>query len=584
MNHAIWCGLAGILFASAPATQAAGALPESPMANTATLHGRVMDMLGEPVVAAKLQVMVWDRTRTVQASGRTDGEGMFRIRAPKLPMGDFWLVEASAEGRCAAVAATLNPEEPILITVHDAAQLRGTLRDDAGKPVANALVFARSTEHCLHQAESQVTTDTLGNFVLPNVALGPTMVGAFVVGQGLMQAHLCVQKDATVQLVPTPGPQTSIHVTLEGLPKDASKPVALSLHGHGGRPLMMLPLDMREIAIVGNEWSLEHLPDWRFTLDTLRSGYVVAPAWHALEKGHGPHRVTLTITPTQPELETTVAVVVRDALGKPVDGVAMWMLAFGANVRVKAHTDASGRVAFRSPLGKGSAALLASADPSWVIDREVREHHSGAQTQAVVVDPEQTVELRVVPACCVAGVVRLPNGKPAAFVEVELCESSSQPVRRGGTRQWLPVASLTTRADGSFAFPDGVARKNPVRLQVAGAFGSATSDAIVIREPGTRITDCELQLQAPGVVAGVVHGPDGQPAAGEVVRATPAGQSGYTEVVTDKLGRYRLAGLREGTVAMHIVRGGQIVGGEVAVAVLAGEAQQRNLQAPAQSR
>jgi hypothetical protein len=90
MNHAIWCGLAGILFASAPATQAAGALPESPMANTATLHGRVMDMLGEPVVAAKLQVMVWDRTRTVQASGRTDGEGMFRIRAPKLPMGDFW--------------------------------------------------------------------------------------------------------------------------------------------------------------------------------------------------------------------------------------------------------------------------------------------------------------------------------------------------------------------------------------------------------------------------------------------------------------------------------------------------------------
>ena len=556
-----------------------------------TLDGRVLDMRGEGVAVAEVAVGRWDRPGEVSARTFTDGEGLFRVRAPRLPLGEMYVVSAAADGSSRATAHAFGPDRPVLITVHDAVVLRGTLLDATGKPRANVPVMASSMAEPLRDCESTATTDADGNFELRHVAVGPTVVTAYVAGLGLLQARLCAVEDAVVALVPNTDAQTSLHVSIEGLPEvpDGTQPRALlMLSPNGGGPLGGLPRELRILAIGREGLRLEHLPDWNYVIDCRRAGHAVAPEWNRLERGKGPHELKLKVTPTVREEASmsSVAAIVRTPTGETVPGVPLLLFAFGAGVRVEASSDASGHVKFACPLSPAANAMVTPSGEEWINAGEFRDGHSGALVHKCVIDPDAVLDIRVVKACSIAGRVTLPSGRPAAFVQLELQELLGERSAR-----WTGVEEMFTAADGTFRLPPQVARRNDVRVRIASPSGSATSPKFRIDSPGTRCTDLELQLGAPAVIEGVVQEANGRPAVGVVVRVRygtgPRGAaegSGYLEVVTDKRGRYRVAGVVPGEAMVHIVQDGRIPDAGIPVQAEAGATQQLELSVPATGR
>jgi hypothetical protein len=422
-------------------SQAAAARHREPEAKV-TLQGRVVDMRGEGVTAAAVTVAHWDHATEVLAQTTTDGEGLFRVRTPRLPVGQYWLVSATSEGRSLGSKGVIDPDQPALLRLHDGVTLRGRVVNAAGKPVAHTEVCARSTSLRLGGAIVTVRTDAQGDFELPQVAVGPTSICAFVQGEGLVTAHLRATEDASVSLTPYPGPQTSIHVTIQGLPEGERPKALLMLSGNGNGPLTRLPPSLELIHVAADEWQCEHLPDWRYVLDARRAGYAMTPQWNRMAGSEGPHHVKLSVKPTASE-QTTVSAIVRDANKQPVAGAKLTLLAFGADVRVSARSGADGRVTFRSSLARGSKAILVATDERWIIDREVRAGHSGAQVQECSVEPDKVIDVHVVEACLVEGRILLESGQPAAFTKVALQERL-----HGQTGVWTPVNHRVTNSDG----------------------------------------------------------------------------------------------------------------------------------------
>src|SRR5262245_34056420 len=103
---------------------------------TARVEGRVVDLRGVPVPAAEVWVTASQEPGTVLARGNCDGDGFFLFA--RVPVRESWQVFATADGSVVGEDFARPGGAPRTLLLHDAAVVRGVLRDRKGTPVAGA--------------------------------------------------------------------------------------------------------------------------------------------------------------------------------------------------------------------------------------------------------------------------------------------------------------------------------------------------------------------------------------------------------------------------------------------------------------
>lgn len=523
------------------------------------LSGRVVDLRGEPVPIAKVWVVAGNDRDEQIAHSMADALGYFRMGG--VPKANSYRLRATADGKSIGSDYLDSDAERGRIVVHDAATVRGVLRNANGDPVANTIVEA----HALHFAfGSKVSgeTDENGRFALQRVPLGHTQIGAVVIGEGLAEVRYRVAGEDEIELRSAKGETVSLHITVEGMPKDDAPEVAVSLWPYRRGRLQNLPPPWREPRFRGDEWQADGLPDWEYRVALLAAGFEFRPDRTIVGPGKGPHRLKFTATERENEILACPAIV-RDKQGRPVEGVPFVLQKMGGGPHVTAVSDADGKMTFQVPLADGTEAYVYSTHDDYVIEQPKREGMEGLTDRRFLeyheffVDPADTVELCVVPATAVTGTVTHADGRPAAFVGVQLQDT------RPGFREW-PLWSTfcraTTDRQGRFRFGRLHHSTDSVRCIIEGRDGNARSAEFSIADEGAQVTVPAMQLSAPAMVEGIVRDQNQQPVAGICVflgdwdmEANTQRSGGITEVITDRKGRFRFVGVPVGGATLQLV-------------------------------
>jgi hypothetical protein len=337
--------------------------------------------------------------------------------------------------------------------------------------------------------------------------------------------------------------------------------LSASILPYGSGRLSRLPPPWDKPAFdAGGRCELLFVPDLEYRVSPSAPGFAFAPREIRGEAGKGPHVMKFVATARGTEALQCPARV-RGPDGEPVAGVQFEMRAPNGGDRAVATSAADGTLTFASPLAAGTKVVVVSLDDRWVPDQEKsNDTLSGIDRRYLVqhectVDPKTTLELRVVPASTVKGRVLLADGRPAAFVSVALEEENPNRMPR-----WMSFARTTTRHDGTFLLARCHHLDASLRIGIESADGSATSEAFQVAQAGTNAVVPELKLLAPASVEGTVRDAQQQPAPGirvwlrdwDLAKGTQRSGS-VVEVITDRLGRYRFAGVPPGGAYLQVL-------------------------------
>ncbi|MCU0864977.1 MAG: carboxypeptidase regulatory-like domain-containing protein [Planctomycetes bacterium] len=524
---------------------------------TMVVEGRVVDMRGEGVPAAKVWVTTWGEPHTVLARGGADGDGFFRIgKVPKL---ENLQVRAASEGYCTGVEYLGNGS---VATVHlqSATTVRGTLRDRAGKPVPNTTVCARVHGRVLDYVMVLAKTDAEGRFELAAVPLAPIHLAAWIPGDGLAQTMLHMARAMDLELRPDATPTTRLVVQIDGVPADALGDITLSLLPYVDGSLRELPPPLNHLRPSAAESVLDAMPDCEYRVSPSSTKWAFAPRERKAEPGKGPHVLKFTGTPRR-DSKLACPIVVTGPDGKPAAGVTFVMRASNGGNRSRGTTDADGKLTLESPLGIGTEAILYSVDERWVTDQEKIARANryldprDLNDHEFVVDPSKPVEVRLAPASSVAGRLLRADGRPAAFVSVELEES-----RPNRMPLWMGLAYATTDRDGNYRFPGLHHIAAPLRVHSASVLGEWAGEPFDLSKPGTVVKLPDAKLGEPATVEGVLRDAQQQPVGGvrvwlrdwDMVRGSQSSGS-LVETLTDAQGRYRFLGVPLGGAWLQLL-------------------------------
>lgn len=518
------------------------------LGGTGVVEGRVVDMRGDGVPAARVRIATYDDPTKALAQAVADGEGYFRVA--KVPEQRGLQVQADADGFCTG-AQNLGSARGEQVAMQHAVVVRGTLKNRKGEPVPDTMV--RATTHCrsLVLVRCDARTDRDGRYELTAVPLAPMEFTAWVAGEGLAREVVHVSGPRELDLQPNVPSSTNLTVEIRGLPAGAPA-VDLQLWPHvGGRAANFPPPIDRQRVDANGRWQLTGAPDWEYIVTPSSKTFAFEPDEIRVKAGKGPHSLTFTATPLG-ATSLVCRAVVRDAAGKPMAGLPFRMRDPGSATFAAATSDADGRLEFASPLAKGAEALIYTTDEAWVIDQQkdpnrIRDLRK-LDSHEFLFDPATEMALRVVPACSIRGRLLLADGRPAAFVSVELQESN--PNRRP---QWITMSWAKTDRDGAFHFAGRHHLTEDVRLHVEGRAGSLDGEPFQLAEPGTKHAAGELRLQAPATIEGVVRDTQGRPVAGLCVwlrdwdfARNRQASGNIVETLTDREGRYRFVGVPVG--------------------------------------
>lgn len=538
-------------FVFAVAVAAQEALPPS----TVTIEGRVVDMRGDAVPAARIRVTSTNGSEDL-ASGVADAAGRFHLdQVPKQPS-LLRVVAEPAHGRCVGVGWAGRSGEPVRIVVHDAASVQGVVRDRAGAPVADVVVQATSNASVLASAWIRVRTDAGGCFEMQGVPLGEVHFAAVVPDQGLARSSRSVTGDTKVTLAVDDEPTVTLRLVVVGLPPEEVNARATFWVQGGGSPRDPPPpwdhfqLDAKGVC------ERAHMPSGRYDVTPWADGYGFEPiARYALEPSEG--RIEARFTAYhEAEGQVTHRVRLCDPDGKPLPGVRLCLggartFVFAASFAV---TDERGCATFLSPVPAREPVRVSSCDDRWTITTEPMRPIAPPEVEAADGaddEPAPLLELAAEPACSVRGRVVIAGGAAAGFARVRLQVSDPD-------EGWVWAPASEWEADREGAFVLHVRRTEAARYQVciASMEGTFTSEPFTMSRAGTRLDLGAIELRPPATVDGVVRLADGSPAAGVPVFLTPENsvwdQLPWTSgaVVTDRLGRYRFVGVPAGVVTL----------------------------------
>lgn len=523
------------------------------------------------------------RPRTAAAEVATGADGRFTL--PELPAGGY---RFEAEAPCLAASATPwrrihsereDPAEPIRIELAEGPPLSGRVADDAGRPVAGAIVAAvlgdKADASRFDAPELLQRSGEDGRFEFP--ALSPGRVALFVRAEGRPLHFVPVfEHDGPRTLSIVLGGTAAAEIRVTG-PND--EPVA------GARVFLWVAGD-RICAIVDARTG----PDGRLRVERLPAGAVdglaVSASPHADWSTDGPPRRTKPEPLVSGEtriydvaLEPGIVLrgkVMNCDTGKPQSGVVVQpMLMPGQALfpgRGAAISNDLGEYRLVG-LAPGRHALLLKAPgytpvpapPGGLSGRGLEPPTiQGAEGGMMVwLEGERTEEilhffLRSVAR--VRGRVVGPGDRPVAGATVEL--ETDEPFDDTMFEQvGIALPRTTTGADGRFEL-SGALLDGKLRLVArAEGLGAARSAEIEVRA-GDLVEGVELQLAATGALRGTIVGPDGRTVAGAEfryadLRDDPHDPLGYRLVLAnwepaDPEGRFTIENLRPGRWVVEV--------------------------------
>jgi protocatechuate 3,4-dioxygenase beta subunit len=161
----------------------------------AALTGVVVDPAGEPVPAAEVRALPADASAAVRVAtaalpnDRTDGRGRFRLEALAEGASLFLIVEHPGYAPLRTAAIEVPPAKPLRLVLAPASRVAGRVVDDAGEPIAGALVVLLRAEPGLGivltaagSPEGSARTDEEGRFAIEAARPGRARLAASAAG------------------------------------------------------------------------------------------------------------------------------------------------------------------------------------------------------------------------------------------------------------------------------------------------------------------------------------------------------------------------------------------------------------------
>lgn len=506
---------------------------------TASVSGFVLDALGDPVPLAQ----VWITTRSsndVVARTATDGSGMFALA--RLPAGDGLVVRATTEGK---IEAATSAAPVAWLRLWDAGTIRGRVVDPNGVAVAGAEVVASFDDaRVLHSRQARcATTAADGSYELHKVPLGMIDVRAAAPGRVMAAARVHLRDAATCDLIVADGDGVQVTVHIDGLGTEDLAGVEIELLPYRDGSLQTLPHRLvRGQPDKAGVWRSSGLPDYKYLVRA--SGEVAwFPSQVELRAGSAPYEVTVT---AQRRGGVFVTGRLTDVDGKPLHGETVGCIDSEGRAGAKAKTAEDGGFRIECTAPAGGRCTLYLSGSNCVLD--------GGEFVTIIADPLARLELRAVPAewASVRGRIVGVAGEPLRLQPLRL--EDEQPNR---TPLWSPIGYEWTDVDGKFEFARLRPRPARVRVTFSGFAGAGASEPFEL-DSDTEDNALELRAVAPASVEGIVRDAAGKPVPGARVwlrtwlRDRGQLDHSVTEVITDRTGRYRHAGVAPGDYFLQL--------------------------------
>lgn len=518
----------------------------TPTREPRVVEGRVVDMRGEGVPLARVWLAPRQAPDQVLVRAVADGEGYFRIA--KVPDRDDLQTRATADGHCVAIGMMFDTQT-VTVTLQHAATVTGVLRSRTGTPMPDTTVVALVNGRSMRAAPCTTRTDAAGRFVLHSVPLAPMQISAWVPGEGMASIAHHVAADCDVEIRPGNAATTSIAIAVEGMPDAALTTLRVALMEQRDGDLVRLPAPLDTLGMATTQLRLELLPDAWYRVSARAPGWQLTPEAVWLEPKGGPHQVKFTATPVDTSTHRC-AMEVIDTSGKPVAGANLMVRPARAPGQTLCVSDADGKLTVDTTLAIGSRALVCSNDDRWVTTRRDRDSRDVGDLQArgqyeFVVEPSRVERVQLAAACSVRGRIRRHDGRPAAFVWVELQDQADN-----REPEWAQAGLTCTDRDGAFVIPRLHARDETLRISVTSPQGAWDSLPFEMKRPGDVIRVPEAILTQPAVIEGVLRDANQRPVPGVRVdlytcdlehRGAPLHHVDGT--ISDRDGRYRFLGV-----------------------------------------
>lgn len=495
-------------------------LAQTPPPAPVVREGRIRDVLGEPIVGARVEA---HRDGRVIARSASDAEGIYLLRVP--PGSEL---RFTASGRETVQLPWRGEAAPRVqhVVLEDAVAVRGFVRDADGAPAAGAclVLLTGNRSHC-------TTTDAEGRFTLDGVPMRAATV--FVRSDaGACEQALHVRDDCRLELVLQRPRGAMCRVHVQGLPPAALASASLRVFGadplalHGGR----LPLRGDGTAELGVASMI--------LVQATADGFVGAPSTCVVDRGA--RELTFMMRPTPAPAATLVRGKLATTLGRPRPGVRVF-------VRDRSHRDlgsvTTGRDGtFRLPLPLGDDRMLRCgvAIADGLLDDANATLHDNCSW--LLGNRDGVLELFVEPSVPVQADVRLPDGSALALAEL-LVADARQPHRT------LLHTSTDRAGIATFGLPVGVHE-----LLAIGHDGAVCTATLDVRQDGAQ--PVRWQRVETGEIAGTLCDAAGAPLPGvelllahEALQGPGAARSNERQratVVTDRSGAFRCRGIPTG--------------------------------------
>lgn len=519
----------------------------------AVLAGRVEESGGGGPVA---DAVVWARGGAADAV-RSDGAGRFALPVP--PVERIMLV-AAGPAHQAPAWERLELESPDraehVLVLEPTISLVGRVEDEAGRPVAGAVVEAQPREELSfgrgrNAERRRVVSDENGRFRTGGIAF-ETLYGVVATLDGFAPGRADVPPVPRNERGAAAPPEVTIVLPLGqrlvGRVVDAAgAPVAGAevRYLHVGDEVGWLPHRYAEMKATSG-------PEGDLSLSHVMAGvgkvFVDAPGFAPFERSgiEVPAEPGVTdLGALELEPEVFLEVVVVDDDGDPVAGAAIGItrrssgpFGFGMSQThgpAESRTDEAGR--FREGgFGPGQVVGVTASKEGFAPASADRIHLPDGSPVRVVLEPGAIVSGRVVDE---AG-----RPVPEAFVRPDLGDP---------TRHTFAMLSEITDADGRFVLDDLPAR--PVRLTARTDEGSESAAVLLELAPGERYEGVELTVRTEPAFRVRVFRPNGEPAARASVYATsPDGSGSSCSPVA--AGELECRGMRPGTYRMTAIEEG----------------------------
>lgn len=511
------------------------------------VRGRVVDVLGAPIVGATVTLRRGEHEVLVVATSAADG-GYSLTSHPGTGEGATLFVDVAADGMAAQTDWLRNDSRWVPFTLREACSLHGRIEDATGQPVADVEVTAR------HQGDFRgdwrqacVRTDADGRFVFAALSIGPHAVMAFRTGLQLAIVEVAAPSKTPLVLRLEAASQRTLRVRLRGATSEQLASAVCRLHS----PNFELPPACRSGALDRQGvFEVQGLPN-----EVQASLHVAVPGWRVVPPyvtglGHpdnGCYTFDFTIQPLQrrPLRGRLLASDGMPMAGQQVDVVSN----FGGDAT--GRSDGEGRFEVDTTASDGDVVRFALPRGAFVLDGPgLAEFCSPVHRGVFLVrlPCEHQVELIAQPAAAIRVRCRHPDGSPTPHAFAAVWCSWRHPDIEQPRESQLASGSTDGAGDVEFVgLHPGVG--GPVFVTVTGSGWRVKSEPVTVR--AGEVVTVSLVAPAVGAVEGVLRDGNGRPLPGHAVGAARVDDEDATQVeasaFSDGAGRYRLTDLAAGT-------------------------------------